>query len=323
MFHKALFLSVFLGFLALSASAQLKVEKYTNYTLEGFNVLVEDNAFVSDSTRTEQGVKLLESKLLEITQLGLSQLVMDSLRAVPIFMDWNTTTGAAVYHPGRQWLLDNGYIPQKAKCIEISNINNFINWTGQNQPMMVLHELTHARHHRVFNFNNTELLMAFENAVESNLYTNVSYHRGNEKYETVAKAYALNNQMEYLAEITEAYFGTNDFYPFNRFELRQYDPIGYQAVESIWGTTSASVVAPLSASSVLLYPNPAFQQVMVEHGSTKSVNLEIHTLDGRFVKHIEGHQSGAPMDITDLTKGTYLLTVVEEGKLSSILLVKQ
>ena len=32
--------------------------------------------------------------------------------------------------------------------------------------------------------------------------------------------------MEYFAEASEAYFGTNDFFPFVRIELRRHDPIG-------------------------------------------------------------------------------------------------
>lgn len=291
--------------------------------LAGFNVLVQDSAFTEDSTLTKKGIELLESKLQEVMELPLSQVVQDSLKAVPIFVDWNTTTGAAVYHPGRQWLIDNGYVPQKAKCVEISNIRNFINWTKQNQPMMVLHELAHARHHRVFNFNSSVVTEAFANVQANGLYTNVSYHRGNGNYETVDKAYALNNEIEYLAEMTEAYFGTNDFYPFTRNELKEYDPIGYQAVEAIWGTASSSVAFPLSQPSVFAYPNPALEQISVEHGGNETATLEIIAVDGRFVKAIDGHKSGSPIDIRDLKSGIYLLVVVKNRWHSPILLVKR
>ena len=33
--------------------------------------------------------------------------------------------------------------------------------------------------------------------------------------------YGLTNPMEFLAEMTEAYFGVNDFFSFNRAELRE------------------------------------------------------------------------------------------------------
>ncbi|MEE8389889.1 MAG: hypothetical protein V3S14_03710, partial [Anaerolineae bacterium] len=39
-----------------------------------------------------------------------------------------------------------------------------------------------------------------------------------------ALIYALKNDKEYFAESSEAYFGTNDFFPFVRAELRRHDP---------------------------------------------------------------------------------------------------
>jgi hypothetical protein len=39
---------------------------------------------------------------------------------------------------------------------------------------------------------------------------------------------------EYFAELSEAYWGKNDFYPFTRSELLQHDPLGYEAVKRAW-----------------------------------------------------------------------------------------
>ena len=38
----------------------------------------------------------------------------------------------------------------------------------------------------------------------------------------------------YFAELSEAYFGTNDFYPFVRAELKEHDPRGYALMEKAW-----------------------------------------------------------------------------------------
>ena len=57
----------------------------------------------------------------------------------------------------------------------------------------------------------------------------VRFHDG-----SMRRAYAMNNHREYFAEITEAYFGTNDFYPFNRAELARHDPEGFELMERIW-----------------------------------------------------------------------------------------
>jgi Mlc titration factor MtfA (ptsG expression regulator) len=55
------------------------------------------------------------------------------------------------------------------------------------------------------------------------------------------KAYAATNPMEYFAELSETYFGTNDFYPFVRAELRIHDPKAFAMVETLWGVKPAAV----------------------------------------------------------------------------------
>lgn len=48
------------------------------------------------------------------------------------------------------------------------------------------------------------------------------------------KAYALTNELEYFAELSEAYLGRNDFYPYNRKQLEKYDSVGYGVMKTIW-----------------------------------------------------------------------------------------
>ena len=45
----------------------------------------------------------------------------------------------------------------------------------------------------------------------------------------------MTNPPEYFAESCEAYFGTNDFYPFVRAELQRHDPVMYELIERAWG----------------------------------------------------------------------------------------
>jgi hypothetical protein len=214
--------------------AQPTVAGYTNYMLAGFNVLLEDEAVNTDPNLTLEAMDLLEEKLEEINNFCIAQEIKDSLRAVVFFMDWNTTEGAAVYHAGAQWLIENGYPTEKARCVEISNVTNFVNWTNQNQPYMVLHELAHAYHHRVLNFNHSGITAAYHHAVTNILYTNVEYHYGNQEYTVLDVAYALNNEFEFFAEATEAYFGLNDYYPFDREDLMEYDPTTFAVLEQVW-----------------------------------------------------------------------------------------
>lgn len=211
-----------------------KVDGYTNFNFSGFNVLVQSTIVNSQTALANSALEIIESDLSKILELSLNEQTKSDLIAVPIFLDLNTTTGGAVYHPSAEWLSQNGYITEKAQCVEISNIRNFINWTKQNQPYMLLHELAHAFHHRVHNFSNSDITGAYGHAIDVGLYTNVSYHSGNDNYTTASRAYALNDEREFFAELTEAYFGLNDYYPFIRSELESYDPAGFDMIERVW-----------------------------------------------------------------------------------------
>src|SRR5437016_3067655 len=77
---------------------------------------------------------------------------------------------------------------------------------------------------------NATIRQAYEAAVASHRYESVDYVRGGKKL----RAYALDNAAEYFAELSEAYFGKNDFYPFVRSELKEFDPVGFQMIEKLW-----------------------------------------------------------------------------------------
>ena len=46
--------------------------------------------------------------------------------------------------------------------------------------------------------------------------------------------YGLTNHMEFFAEMSESYFGTNDFFPFNQAELKEAEPEIYELLRNIW-----------------------------------------------------------------------------------------
>lgn len=135
------------------------------------------------------------------------------------------------YHPGAQWLSENGTDPGMAKGVELSNAANYIGWTHQ-QPWMALHELSHAYHDQFLpkGFDNPDIKKAWDDAMKAKIYDHVLHYSG-----SMAKHYAETNQMEYFAESTESYFGTNDFYPFVNAELKTYDPETYALMVKFWG----------------------------------------------------------------------------------------
>jgi hypothetical protein len=120
--------------------------------------------------------------------------------------------------------------PDKARCVEVANARNFLKWT-ERQPWMALHELAHGYHHQFIKsgFGNVEVQTAYDRAMKDRRYHSVA--RNNGRHE---KAYAATSPIEYFAETTEAYFGTNDFYPFVRKELEQHAPDMFALLKKLW-----------------------------------------------------------------------------------------
>lgn len=214
------------------ASAFDAIERYKPVKIEGWKVLVHEALYEETRiTLREKTLKLLGDHLFRITTV-VPQAAVEKLRAVPIWVEVaHPKHPCMCYHPGADWLRDNGMNPAKEGAVELSNCENFLDWT-QKQPWMVLHELAHAYHHQFLKggFENAEVLAAFQQAKQDKLYESILRIGG-----TKEKAYALNNQQEYFAEQTEALFGANDFYPFVSAELREYDPRMFELLKEIWG----------------------------------------------------------------------------------------
>lgn len=141
-----------------------------------------------------------------------------------------------VYHPSAIWLKANGLLPVKAGGIEVVRAEDYLEWRAD-QPMMVLHELAHAYHHLI-GLEHPEIVGAFESARDSGRYGEVGHVRGGTR-----EAYAMRNATEYFAELSEAYFGRNDFEPYDREALRAFDPRGFRMVEVLWSLDGAVLSA--------------------------------------------------------------------------------
>ena len=220
---------VFLLFLVGAGPAYEPTTDYHQQTVEGWLVYVS-SAFDKDhQVEHDKSLALLRVKLFDITRVVPAPALAE-LRKVPIWLEVaDRKTTCMCYHPSRQWLIDNDLNPDKARSVEIANTKRFLTWSLA-QPWMVLHELSHAYHDRVLGFENPEIKAAYDQAVSSHKYESILYFNGK-----TVRAYALTNAKEFFAENSEAFFGTNDFYPFVRAELQSYDPVTYQLLRKMWG----------------------------------------------------------------------------------------
>jgi hypothetical protein len=209
-------------------------DRYETREMEGWKVLI-DKRLLADEQRElrERTLRILGDQLFQLTRV-VPEPALGKLRKITIWVELNEPHHPCMaYHPDAGWLREHGMNPDKARCVELANARNFNSWTLQ-QPWMVLHELAHGYHHQVLGFENAEVRACYDAAVSAKLYDSVLNVRGGK-----SRHYALNNAKEYFAEMTEAYFGTNDFYPFVRAELKRVDPRMYDLLEKVWGIRKA------------------------------------------------------------------------------------
>lgn len=219
-------LLLFLALISPRGADALTVDDYEVTRVEGWTVRVEKS--LAGDPRRAPALSLLQKKLRLIVRAVPSSAV-PKLRRVTIWLSMNNARGAA-YHPSPEWLVENGRFAEMAGGIELANVDDFLEWS-KIQPWMVLHEFAHAWHHRFVagGYDNPVILSAYKKAKKRGRYNRVRYYDGTRK-----RAYALNDQMEFFAEISEAYFGKNDFQPFDNKELKAFDRTAYAMVEKIW-----------------------------------------------------------------------------------------
>ena len=222
-----------LGLLSSCAATHVTTQpipasQYEVRTIEGWTVHVNRILLREQAPVGADALKVLAGKLYDITRVVPERRCAE-LKKVPIWLGVDDgPNDRAQYHPSPDWLKKHGFNPEKAKAVEIGNAARFVQ-TAIDQPSMVLHELAHAYHDQVLRFDHPGIRKAYDDAKASGAYESVLRISGAKE-----RHYALTDPQEYFAEGTEAFFGTNDFYPFVRAELRRHDPGLYKLLEEIW-----------------------------------------------------------------------------------------
>lgn len=225
-FPKMLLLVAVAGFASAVRGQALTAADYQSTKIQGWTVWVEKS--LDTHPRKEQALKLISSKLAKVKNV-IPATALPALKKVPIWLSRNAARGAA-YHPSADWLAANGRVVEMERSIELANIDDFIDWSVA-QPMLLLHELSHAWHHQFvsLSYDNPRIKKTYAAAVAAGIYESVDYYNGQK-----LRAYALNDPMEFFAECSEAYFGNNDFEPFNRAQLKTFDPEAWSMVRKMW-----------------------------------------------------------------------------------------
>ena len=126
------------------------VERETR-DLNGWKVHINKKLLKNEPKATRIALGLLKKQLAEIVRVVPEPAVVE-LRKVPLYFspEYPGKNGGAEFHPGAEWLKDNGRDPVMVKGVEFSNIPNFEQETLR-MPNFALHELAHAYHNIVLN----------------------------------------------------------------------------------------------------------------------------------------------------------------------------
>jgi len=216
----------------LAAEKEALPTAHTPRKVEGWTVRVDDRLLKGEHAAVgERALKLLESRLVAIA-LVVPEESLAKLRAIVIELDLNYGGLTSMqYHPNAGWLKDHGYSEQLAKCVHIPEAEDFLSpYENHRMPWVVLHELSHAFHDQTIGFDDPRVVAAWKKFRESGKYQSVLTSPGHTR-----EHYGLTNQKEFFAEMTKAYFGSNDFYPFVAGELKQDQPEVFALLAEIWG----------------------------------------------------------------------------------------
>ncbi len=200
--------------------------------LDGWTVHIDQRLLEPENTSIHQrAVRMLDNSLYEIALITPAKQLA-KLREVPIWLDLNNGKLQNMqYHPSAKWLKENGYDTRMEKSVHIPSAAFFTGLRHHRiQPWCVLHELAHSYHDRLLNFENPQIKSLWEKWRQKPEYQETLYVDGGK-----LRHYGLTNEKEFFAEMTESYFGMNDFYPFNRGELKEHEPEVFALMQEVWG----------------------------------------------------------------------------------------
>ena len=205
---------------------------HTTRDIEGWTVRVDNRLLHGDSAAVgERALKLLASRLVAITFV-VPEESLAKLRTITIELDLDYGDLRAMqYHPDAGWLKEHGYSEKLAKCVHIPEVEDFLEPEGiHSQPWVVLHELAHGFHDQVIGFEDARVTAAWKQFRDSRKYKSVLTTSGR-----MREHYGLTDPKEFFAEMTECYYGSNDFYPFVSGERKQAEPETFALLADIWG----------------------------------------------------------------------------------------
>lgn len=219
--------------LAAPASAEYE---YEVRAVQGWQLNIRRDFPTAHKAIVARAVKIIDGQLRRVTKT-VPEPALSRLREVRIYLTpggYKDAVPGATYHPDAGWLREHGRDPAMAGGVEIFDAP-IMDKEAARMPCFVLHELAHAYHDKVLGSDDAEIEAAYRAALKSGVYDRVERVNWPGQPHSLDRAYALTDVHEYFAESTEAFFGRNDFFPFDRAELKRVDPGMERLLREKWG----------------------------------------------------------------------------------------
>lgn len=221
-----------------------KASDYNGRDVRGFDVRVNRELSEGDPSLLERVLTHLAADLDDVEHM-VPPAAMTELRKTRIWVERQGNKASAYgghglcCHWSKGWLREHGILEEKAGGVEIINPTDYLTWR-RDQPFMLFHELAHAYQWRLPGLD-AQIDAAYRTAMRGHLYDAVA--RNSVPAGKPVKAYAATDSHEYFAELSEAYFALNDFYPYTRAQLAAHDPEGLKLIERVWNLSPGEIEA--------------------------------------------------------------------------------
>ena len=210
--------------------------QYADHQIEGWAVYVHKD-LLPNGKHAEDGkgaLRQLTYGLAKVKQM-VSDEPLKKLMAVRIWLEVDSTNGkhgrtsGYQYHPGADWLKKMDFHPKKLKCVEFGNAASLSRRSDFKTVQVTMHELGHAYHDQVLNFENADVHAAHQRAKTEMKYPPKDW---------VIRA----NHKEFFAGVTTRHFESKQ----RQRELIDRDPIMAKQLTQWYGKPKALFRTPLA-----------------------------------------------------------------------------
>ena len=218
---------------------------YENVPLGNWTVLVEKQLLDAEKDLAQRALDRLRRQLDELVRI-FPKPAQVRFSKLTLFLMFGERAAGGGRNNGLEYFQeeaprhDSRLDPKMANSILIYSAENYV-WLPERRALMALvHEFAHAYQLEQWPENEPRIYEAWTQAMQRGLYRHVKDENG----EVLAQGYATVNQLEYFAEVSMVFFVGGYYTPFDRGELRTYDPAGYEMVRKLWNIADDSNRSP-------------------------------------------------------------------------------